>query len=202
LQFKYGLIFYCSAALYLSGCASVPPSAPAQSTVQDIHQQHLARLAQIQHFSLKGRLGVVTQKQGFSGGIDWHHQLTNDNIEVFSPLGGKIADISKTATEVTLTSQDGHSIQANDAESLTELAMGWRLPLSGLSAWSLGRPNNSKIESSNWDEQGHLTSLKQDGWEISYEDYSENSGYFLPRKIILKSEKVNLKLLVEQWSDL
>jgi outer membrane lipoprotein LolB len=202
LQFKYGLFFYCWAALYLSGCASVTSPPSTEQSGQNVNQQHLSKLAQIQHYSIKGRLGVVTQKQGFSGGIDWHHQIANDNIEVFSPLGGKVADIVKTATEVTLTSQDGHSIKANDAETLTEIALGWRLPLSGLSAWSLGRPSNSKIEFSSWDEQGRLTLLKQDGWVISYENYSVNNGYDLPGKIVLKSEKVNLKLLVDKWSDL
>ncbi len=145
---------------------------------------------------------MVTQKQGFSGGIDWSHELVNDNIEVFSPLGGKVADIAKTPTEVTLTTQEGHSIKANDAESLTEATLGWRLPLVGLSDWALGKPTKSKIDASTWDEQGYLTTLKQDGWDISYENYAENNGYFLPSKIVLKSEKVNLKLLVEKWSGL
>jgi outer membrane lipoprotein LolB len=71
-----------------------------------------------------------------------------------------------------------------------------------LSDWAVGRPTNSKVEASTWNAQGYLTSLKQDGWDISFENYAENSGYFLPGKIVLKSEKVNLKLLVEKWSGL
>jgi len=192
----------CVAVLYLDGCASINPTSTTPPTAQNINQQHLAKLAQIQHFSLKGRLGVVTQKQGFSGGIDWSHELVNDNIEVFSPLGGKVADILKTPIEVTLTTQEGHSIKANNAESLTEMTLGWRLPLTGLSDWALGRPTKNKIDASTWDERGYLTTLKQDGWDISYESYVESNGYFLPSKIVLKSEKVNLKLLVEKWSGL
>jgi len=192
----------CVAVLYLDGCAGINPTSTTPPTAQNINQQHLAKLAQIQHFSLKGRLGVVTQKQGFSGGINWDHAQVNDDIEVFSPLGGKIADILKTPIEVTLTTQEGHSIKANNAESLTEMTLGWRLPLTGLSDWALGRPTKSKIDASTWDEQGYLTTLKQDGWDISYESYVESNGYFLPSKIVLKSEKVNLKLLVEKWSGL
>ena len=145
---------------------------------------------------------MVTQKQGFSGGIHWQHALTSDNIEVYSPLGGKVASIIKSTTEVTLTTQEGHSVKAQDAESLTEMMLGWRLPLAGLSDWALGKPTKSKIDASTWDEQGHLTTLKQDGWDISYENYAENSGYLLPSKVVLKSEKVNLKLLVENWSNI
>jgi outer membrane lipoprotein LolB len=191
--------------LALSACATVtaPPSIP--STTSGVNQKHLATLVNIKAFSLKGRLGVVTQKQGFSGGMEWQHQTNNDNqasldnIDVFSPVGGKVANIAKNPSGVTLTSQDGHSIKAQDAESLTEATLGWKLPLNGLSDWALGKPTASKIEASSWDEQGKLLTLKQDGWDINYENYTENNGIFLPSKIVLKSEKVNLKLLVEKW---
>jgi outer membrane lipoprotein LolB len=42
--------------------------------------------------------------------------------------------------------------------------------------------------------------LKQDGWDISYENYAMQNGVDLPNKIVLKSEKVNLKLLVEKFT--
>ena len=187
----------------MTGCAS-QPSVPSTPTTQAptntaIHQQHLAALANIKNYALKGRLGVVTSKQGFSGGIEWQHQTALDNIDVYSPVGGKLANITKNANGVTMTDQKGNSVKANDAESLTETTLGFRLPLSGLSDWAIGRPTASKIEAASWDTQGHLTSLKQDGWDISYENYSENNGVSLPNKIILKSEKVNLKLIIEKW---
>ena len=55
------------------------------------------------------------------------------------------------------------------------------------------------IEAATWDEKGQLLTLKQDGWDISYENYTEINGLNLPNKIGLKSDKVNLKLLVEKW---
>jgi outer membrane lipoprotein LolB len=188
-------------ALILTACATQPtaPSSLPAPTNASINQQHLATLANIKAFSLKGRLGVVTQKQGFSGNIEWQHQPVTDNIDVYSPVGGKVANIAKTPSGVTLTDQKGRSISAQDTESLTEMTLGFRLPLTGLSDWALGRPNASKIAASSWDEKGRLLTLKQDGWDISYENYSENNGVDLPSKIVLKSEKVNLKLLIENW---
>jgi outer membrane lipoprotein LolB len=188
--------------LVMSGCATLPPPSAQPPTLSNINQKHLATLASIKSFSLKGRLGVVTNPRGFSGGIDWQHEITNDNIDVFSPLGGKVANIVKNPNGVMLTTQDGRSMKAQDAETLTETTLGWRLPLSGLSDWALGKPTNSKIDASTWDEQGRLITLKQDGWDIEYQNYAENNGYFLPSKIILKSEKANLKLLIENWLSL
>lgn len=183
----------------LGACATPPTSAPQPPAGSVINQQHLAALSNIKAFSLKGRLGVITQQQGFSGGIDWQHQLSTDNIDVFSPLGGKVANIAKSPSGVTLTDQKSRSISAQDAESLTEMTLGFRLPLAGLADWVLGKPTASKIEASTWDGKGRLLTLKQDGWDIGYENYTETNSVDLPNKIVLKSEKVNLKLLVEKW---
>ncbi len=185
--------------LLLAGCATIMPPTSQPPTTSSINQKHLDTLVNIKAFALKGRLGAVTQKKGFSGGIDWQHQTITDNIDVFSPVGGKVANITKNPSGVTLTSQNGHSVSAQDAESLTETTLGFRLPLTGLSNWAIGRPSSSKIEAANWDETGRLTKLKQDGWDISYENYADIDGISLPKKILLKSEKVNLKLLVETW---
>lgn len=195
----YRLFLFCL-LLQISACATRPVVPAEQSTASSsLHQQHLAKLGDINEFSLKGRLGVVTQKQGFSGSIVWQHAVDTDTIEIYSPVGSKVANISKAATGVTLTSQDGHSIKAKDAESLIETTLGFRLPLTGLSDWALGKPTASKIEASSWDEQGRLLTLKQEGWDINYENYTDNNGLFLPGKVILKSEKVNLKLIIEKW---
>ena len=197
-------------ALLLTACAAqptAPASAPPMPTNASINQQHFATLAKIKSFTLKSRMGVVTQKQGFSGNIDWQHQPVTDNIDVYSPVGGKVANIAKTASGVTLTDQKGRSISAQDAESLTEMTLGFRLPLTGLADWALGKPTASKVDASTWDEKGRLLTLKQDGWNISYEAYvqingAEANSIDLPNKIVLKSEKVNLKLLVEQWQSI
>ncbi len=193
--------FVTALIVLLASCVTQPtsPSTPPAPTNASINQQHIAALANINSFSLRGRLGVVTQKQGFSGSIEWQHQHSGDNIDVYSPVGGKIANIAKTADGVTLTDQKSRSISAQDAESLTEMTLGFRLPLTGLSDWALGKPTASKIDTSTWDEKGRLLTLKQDGWDISYENYANNNGVDLPNKIVLKSEKVNLKLLIEKW---
>ncbi len=192
--------------LLISSCSVLPKKSSAPQHNSSVNEKHLTSLANIKSFSLKGRLGVVTNPRGFSGGIEWQHenQTSTDNIDIFSPVGGKSANIIKNQSGVTLTTQDGRSIKTQDAESLTEATLGWRLPLIGLSDWALGKPTSSKVEASTWDENGRLTTLKQDGWDISYENYiktngAENNGTFLPSKILLKSEKVNLKLIVDQW---
>lgn len=184
----------------LSACAAAPAVKPAEDAAShQLNRAHLQRVAEIESFSLRGRIGVQTSNKGFSGGLQWQHQPPNDDIALYSPLGGQVASVKKTSELITLLDANGNSITANDAETLTQAALGWQLPLTGLADWSLGRPANRPVESSTWDAQGLLTTLNQDGWSIEYQNYSEQYGYQLPAKIILKSEKVNLKLLVEAW---
>ena len=184
----------------LQACAVVPVATPIPvESSTTLQQQHLQQISAIQQFSIKGRIGVQSEGKGFSGGLTWQHDSLNDDISLYSPLGGQVASIKKNPEKVTLEDGKGNSISAIDAETLTQNTLGWRLPLTGLADWSLGRPASSPIQASTQDEQGRLITLKQDGWEIEYQNYSEQSGYALPSKILLKNEKVSLKLLVEQW---
>lgn len=192
------LIFWL--AIGIQGCASVPKTQTANTLVSlTQYAQHQASLKSIEQFKLTGRIGVQTDGKGFSGGLIWQHSQTEDAIALHSPLGGQVASIYKTAAKVTLEDAKGNSISAADTATLTEQTLGWQLPLAGLADWSLGRPTSNPIQASTWNELGYLTTLKQDGWEIEYQNYKAQDAYILPGKIILKSEKVNLKLLVENW---
>lgn len=185
----------------LQACASAPVSKTVENTASlALYQQHLQSIAAIEQFTLKGRIGVQADGKGFSGSLNWQHDNANDDISLYSPLGGQVASIKKTAEGVTLEDSKGNRISAPDAETLTQTTLGWRLPLTGLADWSLGRPTSGTIQASTWDELGHLITLKQDDWNIEYQNYSEQNGHFLPNKILLKSEKLNLKLLVEEWA--
>jgi outer membrane lipoprotein LolB len=191
------LILLC---LLLPACASSSLQQAASSTAsQVLYQQHLQDMAAIDAFSLQGRIGVQANGKGFSGSLHWQHTAHHDDIEMFSPLGGQVASIQKTAGQVTLTEANGKRVSAIDAETLTAEILGWRLPLSGLADWSLGRPTRNQVLHSTWDERGFLRTLNQDGWDIEYQAYTAYNGKFLPSKISLKSEQLNLKLLVEEW---
>lgn len=201
-------LLLCFVLLNLTACSIIKPKEQASAHHADIHtdaatlhDQHMAIIKNIQQFSLKGRLGVTSTPKSFSGRIGWQHTSENDHIDVFSPLGAKVANIIKTAVDVTLTNSKNELISAPDIETLTEETLGFKLPLDGLSYWALGRPSDSKlVEYVTWDNEGRIIELKQNGWDIQYDDYTMNDGYFLPRKTTLKSETLVIKLIVEKWA--
>jgi outer membrane lipoprotein LolB len=197
------MLFLLGLMSVVAGCVSLPATKIEPSTAaQKLRTQHLQQLASIEQFSMQGRIGVQTNGKGFSGSLQWQHTNTEDNIDLYSPLGSQVASIKKNSDQVTLTDSSGKRFSAADAETLTQETLGWKLPLTGLSDWSIGRPTQSTIQSSSWNEQGLLTNLDQDGWKIEYDNYAQQGAYMLPGKIFLKSDQLNLKLLVEKWNSL
>ncbi len=193
--------------LLLSGCAGLKPVAesPLPTPVgnpADLNRAHLEQLATIDQFYLQARIGIQANGKGSSGSTRWRHNVEGNDISMLSPVGGTVAKIITNSTGVTLTTNDGKVLQADDAESLTQEHLGWRLPLQGLPDWALGRPNSHIYEEMQWDNIGRITRLKQDGWEIEYPEYMEASGYRLPKRINLHSRNLTLKLIVDRWDDL
>ena len=204
-------IFLLISGALMSGCATTPSaptspdSQPNYSTTSGLQivpteaQQHQASLAHIVDFKINGRIGFQTQGYGVSGNIHWTHSKEKDAIDLYSPLGNKMAAIVKNADGASLTSQDGTTIKAQDAETLTELTLGWRLPLSRLSNWILGRPAEGVVSAFTFDEKGQASKFNQDGWEISYMQYQSESQPALPRKINLRNPKMNVRIIIESW---
>lgn len=145
---------------------------------------------------------MQTDGKGVSGSLHWQHVNAQDTIAMFSPMGGKIAEVHTSTDNVTLTSNDGKTYSAVDAETLTEQTLGWRMPVRNLSDWIVGRPARSTantLDTASWDNQGKLTKLYEDGWEVNYLEYRMVAGQQLPSKLTLRNTKLYIKLLLERW---
>lgn len=193
-------------ATLLSSCAFIQkkeqPPIPNISAAL-LNKQHLQKIASIDRFTLKGRLAVITKPKNHSARLNWQHNMDNDHIDIYTPLGRKVAEISKTAQLVTLTDNKNKTLSAEDVESLTEKTLGFRLPLSGLKNWALGKPHDQGLTKAiTWDVYGHTKTIDQNGWHIQYKNYIEQEGYTLPKKIFLKNDKLTIKLIVDNWLDL
>jgi outer membrane lipoprotein LolB len=183
----------------MAGCSSLPTQPVSPATPVTLYQQHLAQVSRIQTFAMQGRIAILTEKKGFSGSIHWQHHTDGDDIQFFSPLGSQLGALSQRADGVTLTTGNQHTIHADDAETLTQQALGWSLPMQGLPDWMLGRPHNAENALLVWDTEGKLSQLSEQGWDIEYPLYKQADGFMLPSKVVLKSEKLDLKLVIEKW---
>lgn len=177
---RSGLSF--AAAALLAACTSIPePSLPPPGG-----------------FELSGRVAIRHGKEAASGGIFWRHSDDADELLITSPLGQGIARINRERDEYRLLTGENKLYRASDAESLTEQAFGWRLPLAGLPDWVRGRASPgrpSEVRGGAGSGQGR--ELWQDGWHVSFEEFRGGR----PFRLRLSREDLEIRLIVDRWTD-
>jgi outer membrane lipoprotein LolB len=174
------LAFGFAAAAVLGACASLPE----------------AWLPSPGGFELSGRVAVRDGKDAASGRIFWRHSNDTDELLITSPLGQGIARINRERDQFRLVTGDNKEYVATDAESLTEQALGWRLPLGGLSDWVQARASPGRPAEMRGDTDKGME-LWQDGWHVVYEEFREGK----PFKMRLTREDVVITLIVDQWKN-
>jgi outer membrane lipoprotein LolB len=141
--------------------------------------------------------------------VQWRHTEGRDDILLLSPLGQALAPLKRTPEGVQLTTAERENYYAPDMESLTEKVLGWRLPIMGLQYWVQGKNSPLTPSAIDLDDEGRVTAIRQDGWEIMY------SGYFSPapdqavtpaagwaRLLQLRRNGLQIKLVVDKWDQI
>ncbi len=161
-------IFCCCLIMQLSGCTSIPtqPQTDAVATTVLYDPVTATQAVLAREFNILGRLAIQDEKQSFSGSFRWVHLAASDEILLFTPLGQAVAEITKDDGGVRLITSKMEGYYANDAETLTEQILGWRLPLDGLRYWIQGMHSPLSAAEKDLDRQNQLLAIRQDGWHI------------------------------------
>lgn len=178
---RFLLIFM---VFFLAGCAS-QPVVPRPVQFEAVP------------FAMNGRISVKHNGSHDSAGLRWTHQAQTDEILLLTPLGQTAARIWRDEGQATLD-EGGRHYQDSDVESLMMQVLGWRLQLDGLHHWVLGMPERGDAMLEH-DEQGRLTVLRQDGWEVRYLAYADNKADSLPARMQLSRKDLQLTLLIDEW---
>jgi outer membrane lipoprotein LolB len=125
--------------------------------------------------------------------VQWRHSAGADDLLITNPLGQGVARITRAHGLVRLETTEGRSYQAEDAETLTEQVLGWRLPLQGLQDWVRGRPGLGAPVEALREHGGQIATLRQDGWEVEYQEYLQGR----PARMRLSRPGVDIRLVIE-----
>ena len=182
------------ATVVVSGCSTVP----VQSAVATVIKPRTLAAT----FNASGRIAVRDvgeNKRGFSGGFSWNHTPTDDVVELLTPLGQIAARLTMTTSGTTIEQADGRRATTAEPEAYVARVLGIRLPIRALPYWMQGAPVPGSSIRAEADSAGRLALLWQDGWQIRYGDYADESFDANPTRIDLSQGDIEARILIGEW---
>jgi len=190
-------------AVLLAGCAIIRKPAPVEPGVTNAGawQARQGSLRDFNIWSLQGRV-ATGQLLGWTGNLSWRQRSDDFNVRLAGPLGAGGFRANGTLDRVIIQTKDRRLV-TTDPDALVEKSLGWSFPLEPLRYWAKGLPAPGDYDSISVDGTGHLTALKQRGWQLSYQEYTQPEGApDLPRRIVLDNGDTRIRLVVDRWFDL
>jgi len=204
-----------AAAILLTGCATMGPKlSTIEASAQWAARQ--VQLAAIDSWTVKGRLGVRTNTRGGVATVIWHRERDTHRIELFGPFGGGRVRISQDATSARLIDARQQRSVGRTAEEVLFARVGWHVPFEAMRYWVVGLPAPGAADAQQLDVLGRLMTLRQAGWEITFDDYRPTRRVELPWRISLKAlpgavhrvtvdgtdlgDRLEVKLRIKEWA--
>lgn len=198
----------------LSGCAmltsNVPPPLDKLEPIDPMRQKVVYCPATLfdlnkQRVKLNSKISIDANGQRFFGQMNWEHRPERDTFEFLSPFGQMIAKLSQDKNGVTL--DDGkNTYHALTAEELTLRTFGWKMPVSGIVYWLIGRPYPFSGAIPQTNNQGQMMKIQQSGWDVIYfDDYAPAGMYLMPRTIEIfgqdqsQNSPIKIKIINQVW---
>lgn len=181
------------------GCA-ITPEENKPVDVNAAWESRQARLYKMQTWRINASLAVRVKDEGWQAGMHWHQQEEYYEMDLLDPFKRKVAKLKGGPHGVKLTTANGETAWASDAESLMSKLLGYSLPVSGLRYWVRGIPDPQvKVEEFHLDDAGRLAELKQSGWEVGYQRYHKTIGLDMPEKLTFINQRAKVKMVVNSW---
>jgi outer membrane lipoprotein LolB len=153
-------------------------------------------------FELSGRIAVRYGGDGYTGRLLWRHVAARDRLDLYSPLGALHARLARWEAGASLQTSDGKRFEADDAGALARQVLGWDLPLESLRYWVFAReaPGGApaRLDAG---PMGRPAVLEQDGWRVTYVEYSGPGPDELPSRLNLDSGGLSVRLIVSEWRE-
>lgn len=176
-----------SAVILLSACSSL------QTTTSP--QRPLAINQSIEHWQLRGKIGIRDGQQANSAYVNWSQCADAFNIKITGPLGQGAAHIYGDQQGATLENHKQQIFHAPTPEQLLQQQFGWSFPVSQLIYWLRAIPAPELSYHAHSNNHGFI----QSGWQLDYPKFTHVDGFELPAKIIARQPPLQVTLILKQW---
>ena len=164
-----------------------------------------AQLTQLLSWRAKGALTAFDGNQAMTGYFSWRQSTSNYQLNVSGPMGIGGFVIIGSPNQVSLRQETSQTVSAKTPELLMRSQLGWSLPVSSLIYWIRGLPDPHYLAQVTLDHLNHLSTLRQEGWQIQLYGFTSINGIDLPTHIILRYAHTSLptqiiRLRITHWS--
>lgn len=182
--------------LSCSGCTQLPSSLQNESHWEARRQA----LESLEDWTLDGRIAVHRGEEGWHVSLHWEQKNSTYRMQISGPAGQGAARIEGDSSSVLLMQSNGQTIRAHRPEELLARVIegGEQIPITALGRWIKGLPSPD-TEAQTLDPEGHLASLRQEGWNVSFERYTVVDTLDLPKRIVLERPTITIRLVVDHW---
>jgi outer membrane lipoprotein LolB len=187
--------------LLLGACSGQRPRVDAvrAEQVQAVHDQ---QITDQENFALTGRIGIKNKGDGGSGSFSWLQTGDVIQFELRAPLSNQTWRLEGMPGSFELTDSKGVVTRNADAQQLLLDASGWQIPITELRHWVRGAraPEATSGDASvQYQDNGDLKQLIQNGWTVDFERFDETSGGRLPVKLKAYQNQAQVKVLIKSW---
>ena len=182
----------------VSACTQLPKI--DASLKSQLWLEHQLAVGEIQSWNIKGRVAVKNDKESGTVTLLWDQFISNYEIRFITPLGQGTYILTGSPGNVVMKGPKNKIMMAETAEQILREGLGWDIHLDGLRYWVRGLPepgiNYSELL---LDEKGRLSNMEQSGFNVSVSRYTEQDGISLPSKMSIKSDNIQLKVVIQNW---
>jgi len=156
-------------------------------------------LVGVDEWEFAGRIGVSAGDEGFNGQLRWRQDGVVFRARINGPLGIGTVFINGDRRKITVTDRNGAVTELHDAEVELRQMYGWTIPVTSLRFWALGIPDPASPAETEFGEDGQLSKLRQQNWEVDITQYKEGGGQLMPRRLTAVNDDVKVRLVIDNW---
>jgi outer membrane lipoprotein LolB len=153
----------------------------------------------VDEWEFVGRIGVSAGDEGFNGQLRWRQDGVVFRARINGPLGIGTVFINGDRRKITVTDRNGAVTELHDAEVELRQMYGWTIPVTSLRFWALGIPDPGSPAETEFGEDGQLSKLRQQNWEVDITQYREGGGQLMPRRLTAVNDDVKVRLVIDNW---
>ena len=198
-MFLRPLIVFSLIAL-LAGCAGFTSREALQGEGDPTQwKAHKQQISQLDGWQISGKIGIRAPRDSGSATLFWLQRQDYYDIRLSGPLGGGAARLTGRPGDILLEVANRGRYQAESPEALLREQLRLELPVSNLLWWIRGLPAQDSRSRLTLDGDSHLARLEQDGWQVEYQRYAQQSGYALPERLKLYGQDLEVTLVIKDW---